>query len=244
MDFRRFWQAVRRFKYIVILCVIIGVGGGIAYTVVSPPLFTGTALVVLPTGAKFNIQTEVLVASSDPVLLEAAETVSPPMSLQLLRQRVQVGDLTADVVSISGKATTASRAEELANSVANSYLAYIKAPSSLGGVLPGRIMEAATTASGSAMRDRAEEGALGGAVGLLIGVVIALSLGRADKRLRQRDDIADADWHPRAGVDSGAAPVGRGRLGTATRGLRAVGRGRLESAQGTALSRTHRCQGH
>ncbi len=192
MDFRRFWQAVRRFKYIVILCVIIGAGGGIAYTVVKPPLFTGTALVVLPNGAKYNIQTQVLEASSDPVLLEAAETVSPPMSLQLLRQRVQVGNLTPNVVSISGKATTAGRAEDLANSVANSYLAYIKAPSSPGGVLPGRILQAATTASGSVMRARAEEGALGGLVGLLIGILIALGLGRADKRLRLRDDIADA----------------------------------------------------
>jgi capsular polysaccharide biosynthesis protein len=192
MDFRRFWQAVRRFKYIVVLLLIIGAGAGVAYSVVSPPLFTGTALVVLPNGAKYNIQTQVLVASSDPVLLEAAEKVSPPMTLQLLRLRVQVGNLTPNVVSINGKATTASRAEDLANAVADSYLAYIKAPSSPGGVLPGRILQAATTASGSAMRARIEDGALGAAAGLLIGIVIALSLGRADKRLRHRDDIADA----------------------------------------------------
>jgi capsular polysaccharide biosynthesis protein len=192
MDFRRFWQAVWRHKYIVVLCVIVGVGAGIAYSVESPPLLTGTTLVVLPTAAKYNIQTQVLVASSDPVLLEAAETVRPPMSLQLLRQRVQVGNLTPSVVSISGKATTASRAEDLANAVANSYLAYIKAPSSPGGVLPGRILEAATTTTGSPMRTRIEEGAFGGLAGLLIGIVIALMFGRADKRLRERDDIADA----------------------------------------------------
>ncbi len=192
MDFRRFWQAVRRSKYIVVLCIIIGVGCGIAYSLESPPLLTGTALVVLPSTAKYNIQTQVLLAGSNSVLLEAAETVRPAMSLQLLRERVAVSSLTPNVVSISGKATTPSRADELANSVSSSYVAYIKQPSSPGGALPGRILQAATTVTGSIMRARLEEGALGGLVGLLIGIIIALSRGRVDKRLRQRDDIADA----------------------------------------------------
>ena len=58
MDFKRFMQAVRRNKVLVILACLVGLGLGAAYTVLRPPLLTSSAQVDLPS-SKF-IQTQAL----------------------------------------------------------------------------------------------------------------------------------------------------------------------------------------
>jgi len=72
LDTRRFLHTLRRHKKIVGFAVILGLAGGAAFTVVKPPLYSSKALVELP-GEQY-IQTQVVVAISDSVLINAMPT--------------------------------------------------------------------------------------------------------------------------------------------------------------------------
>ena len=76
-----------------------------------------------------SLATEVVIASSDPVLAGALPKVSPPTnSLQALGNRISVAALGgSDVLSITATGKTAGQAENTANAVANSYIAYVSA---------------------------------------------------------------------------------------------------------------------
>lgn len=205
MDLRRLVQAVRRYRIIVAAVAVLGLAGGIGYGFVKPPTLTAQAQVWLPTTK--NVQTNVLIADSTSVLEGAALSLQPHVPLTTMRKQVQVGNLTPNIISISAKATTADQAQDMANAVANSYLTYISQPNSPGGRMFGKMVQSATTATGSALPVRL--GTLGGfglVAGLLIGILIALGISRGDRRLRERDEIADAlgvpvlaavpVWHP------------------------------------------------
>ncbi|HXW87614.1 MAG TPA: hypothetical protein VEJ42_05090 [Streptosporangiaceae bacterium] len=195
MDFRRFLMAARQHKLVVVVAALVGLGLAIGYTVLAPPMLASRALVELqlPGGSGVDpIQTQVLLGASEPVLSAAGQAVVPAASLTEMERRVTVSSLTPNVLAITGHATTANRAEALANAVAASYLAYIKAHHAASGVVGGQVVEAATTATGSLSRTRAEYAGFGLLIGLLVGIVTALGLSRADKRLRRRDDIARA----------------------------------------------------
>jgi uncharacterized protein involved in exopolysaccharide biosynthesis len=62
----------------------LGLLAGIAFAMLSPPVFTSSTLVVLPSAARY-IGTQVVIAGSDPVLAGALPNVAPAMSLPALR---------------------------------------------------------------------------------------------------------------------------------------------------------------
>jgi capsular polysaccharide biosynthesis protein len=205
MDLRRLVQAMRRYRIIVAAVAVLGLAVGVGYTFAKPPTQTSRALVWLPSTK--NVQTNVLIAESTPVLEGAALTLKPHMSLATIRKQVQIGNLTGNILSISASASTADGAEDMANAVATSYLTYISQPNSPGGRMFGKPVQSATTATGAALPVRL--GMLGGfglLAGLLGGILIALGISRGDRRLRERDEIADAlgvpvlaavpVWHP------------------------------------------------
>jgi len=192
MDFRRFLQTVWRFKVIVGAAAIAGLLAGFAYLYLRPPLVRSTALVVLPSTASKYIQTQALIATSNQVLEDANRAIRPPLPLTMLRKRVTVNSLTSDVLAISAEGQTSAQAEHLANAVAASYLSYVSSPSSPGGVVVGRILERATVATTSGLRGRILAAVVGFLLGGVAGAIIALGIARADKRLRLRDEIADA----------------------------------------------------
>ncbi len=191
MDFRRFLQTVWRYKVIVGAAAIAGLLAGLAYLYARPPLVSSTALVVVPTASRY-IQTQALIATSSQVLEDADRAIHPSLPLATLRRQVTVTSMTSDVLAISGKGQSAGQAEDLANAVAASYLSYVRSPGSPGGVVIGRILERATVATTSGLRGRILAAVAGLLLGAVAGAVIALGLARTDKRLRQRDEIADA----------------------------------------------------
>src|SRR5262249_4360044 len=123
MDFKRFLQAVRRHKLLVILICLLGVGLGAGYTVLRPPMLTSNALVELPS-PKF-IQTQVIIADSPPVLALAAARLDEAVSVATLRKQVKVTTVTTNVLEVTAKGVTAAQAEHMANAVAQSYLSYV-----------------------------------------------------------------------------------------------------------------------
>jgi capsular polysaccharide biosynthesis protein len=212
LDLSRSIQILRRHRMVLGVMVVIGILVGCAYALFSPAKMTGTALVYLPpaaqnsaaaaaaaagtatgTGGDGFTATEEVIAGSNPVLVNALPNVSPTMSLTQLRDNVQIGSLSASIVSIGALGGTAADAEKTANAVANSYIAYVNRADNPGGKVSASLLQPATSATG---RGPVEMliicgilGALGGAV---VGVIVALAIGRNDKRLRRRDEIANS----------------------------------------------------
>ena len=93
LDLQRSAKIVRRRWVLVVVVAVLGVIGGGGFSVLRPLMVTSEALVVLPKAAP-SIETEILVAASDPVLMGALPNVSPHMSLQKLQTLVHVQSVT------------------------------------------------------------------------------------------------------------------------------------------------------
>ena len=201
---RRSRQMVRRHRILVGILATLGLFAGAAYAVLKPPMPTSAALVVLPQAAQTvntetnggpgtdsYVATQVVIASSDPVLAGALHKLGQAISLPTLRSEIHVTSVTSSILSITVTATTAAQAEATANAVARSYVAYVSSTSNQVGNVQANLFEPATSVTGTRSAKRLIIDALAGAIaGALIGVIAALSIGRRDRRLRQRDEIA------------------------------------------------------
>ncbi len=204
LDLRRSVKILWRHKILMATAVVLGILAGGAYAHLNPPMLTSTALVVLPQNAQSAqatvnggpdpyTATQELIASSNQVLSGALPDIRPRTSLADLRGEVQIGSLTTYVISVSAKSKAAAAAEAAANAVANSYIRYIGSSSSPVGRVPAHLLQEATSAAGLAPLEVLIVDALIGAIsGALIGAIIALAISRADRRLRERDEIANS----------------------------------------------------
>jgi hypothetical protein len=81
----------------------------------------------------------------------------------------------------------------MANSVARSYAAYVAGPKAPGGQLAANVLEPATGATGALLVTRLiATGVIGLLIGGVLGSIVALVISRSDRRLRDRDEMADA----------------------------------------------------
>lgn len=193
MNLRRGFALLRRRKTVVGVAVGLGLIAGAAFGSINPPALTSQALVVLPTVGP-TIATQLVIATSDPVLAAAVPNISPAVpGIATLRRDVTVTNLSPTIVSFSAQGQTAAGAESIANSVANSYIGYLASSQSPVGKLNARMLQSATTASGpSPITHRAVYGIVGALAGLIVGLIVALASALGDRRLRSRDDIANA----------------------------------------------------
>ena len=192
LDLRKSLRIVRRHRIIVGIVALLGLLAGVGYAVLKPPMLSSTALVVVPS-ATHDMATQVVIAGSNPVLSDALQGVKPVMSLQTLHSHVQVKSLTSNIISISTQAKTAAQAEGTANAVANSYIAYVSAAHSVAGKVQAHLLEPATNAGGTSLRTHLlVTGGLGALLGALIGAIGVLAVSRGDRRLWERNAIANA----------------------------------------------------
>jgi capsular polysaccharide biosynthesis protein len=166
--------------------------------------------------------TQVVVAGSDAVLADALPHVSPAMSLQVLQRNVHITSVTgSSIISITASGSTAAQAETTANAVADSYIAYTNSRSnpignvsassgnnSVGNVsassgtnptgnLSAKMLEPATLATGPNIPELIVlYGLLGALVGGFGGFIGSLAVGRNDRRLVERDAIANSIGAP------------------------------------------------
>jgi capsular polysaccharide biosynthesis protein len=193
LDLRRSMRIVWRHKVVVAIAATLGLAAGAAFTMLHPPMLTSEALVMLPPPAARYIGTQAVIADSDPVLAQAVHQMDHPVPLATLRSRVQAKSLTPRIITISAQGTTAAQARNTANAVADSYIAYVGSTTIPGGRVIARPLGTATNATGTSLAKRLLIfGGLGVLVGALIGAIVALAIGRGDRRLRERDEIADA----------------------------------------------------
>jgi capsular polysaccharide biosynthesis protein len=212
LDLRRSVQIARRHRRVFGSIVLLGLLIGGAYAVLKPPMFTSSALVVLPAAAAQDgqaaasgsgassdtyIATQVVIADSDSVLAGALPHLGAPMSLLALQESVQVKSLTGSILTFSAVGRSAARAQAMANAVADSYIAYVSSASSPVGRVPARILEPATSATGEKLIERiALLGVLGALGGALVGYIVSLAIGRMDRRLTERGSIANSIGAP------------------------------------------------
>jgi capsular polysaccharide biosynthesis protein len=197
LDLTRVMQILRRHRILITVCAVLGLLAGAGYSAYKPPMFTTQELVFVPftPGQPQNstyIATQVVIARSEYVLVNALPHTGATMSLATLRDRVQITSITANVISFTAEGRTAGQAVATVNAVVGSYRAYLQSPLSPYRVR-ARTLGRASPATGTKLTTRmAETGAIGLLPGLLLGFIIALAVGRRDRRLRERDQIADS----------------------------------------------------
>jgi capsular polysaccharide biosynthesis protein len=191
--------------YVVVVAgvaVVLGILAGAAYARLNPPTLTSTALVVLPQAAAQSIQsaagnpgsagssgymqTQAVIASSDPVLSGALPSIRPAMSLADLQRVIEVKSVTNSILSISATGSSAVQAEATANAVARSYISYVS--SAGNGRVVANVLQPAINAVGLAPLEALSIDAVIGAIsGALIGAILALTISRTDQRDHSTD---------------------------------------------------------
>jgi capsular polysaccharide biosynthesis protein len=206
LDLRKALQIIRRHKILVGVLTALGLLLGAGYAVALPPPYTSQALVVIPQGTAADGQaptasnglssgteTQVIVAGSDRVLAAALPNIRPRLSLTELMNDVTVTGVTNTLIGFTGNATTPRQAKSIANAVANSYVAYVGSSASEVGRVQAQVFQPASNTSGGQVALPAAIDGLGGLfAGALIGFIIALLRSRSDRRLWQRDEIANS----------------------------------------------------
>jgi capsular polysaccharide biosynthesis protein len=192
LDLKKSFLIIRRLKVLVGIVAAMGLLAGVAWAVIYAPPLSSTAVVSFPSSVQ-STATQVVIADSYPVLAAASVKVTPPVPVEKLRTQVQVKSLTPYLISITATGKTAEAAEATANAVANSYIAYVGAKHSPVGHVVAEMFQPAVTATGSSrISATVMKGAVGLLAGLIIGAVLSLAIGRKDRRLRARDQIANS----------------------------------------------------
>lgn len=205
LDVRRSWDAIRRNRRVAAVVIVLGLAAGLGLGLVFPPMVTAKALVALPPPeqhkgktAPRDIETQVLIAASAPVLATAGQHVDPALKTQVVKKRVGVKALSRDIVEIQAEGPSPREAKDLANSVARTYVMYVTdsdtpLPKDLGHKSGTRLLErASTTTGGGQMTHLVLFGLLGALAGAVVGFLGILAAARSDRRLQLRDDIADS----------------------------------------------------
>jgi capsular polysaccharide biosynthesis protein len=193
LDLRVSARLVWRHKMIFLLFATLGVLAGAGYTVRYPPMLSAEATVLLSPTLKAP-SSQVFIASSDSVLQGAMPSVSPKMSLTALRNRIHVKSTSPNVITISAEGRTPVQAEDVANAVAQSYVDLLTSGKLPGQVVPAQVLNPANqaTAASSVPVRMSETALLGAILGALIGAVTALGVSRSDRKLHERDEIAQS----------------------------------------------------
>ena len=138
LDLRSAVAILRRSRRALVDAALLGAALGIAFTALRPDVYTSTAMILLPASAasadqaSSETETQVRIATSAGVLAPAAAAVKPPMSLDTAAEHVQVSAPTFRLLQITATGETPDLAHSLAQSVAESDVAFLaNGPSSL-----------------------------------------------------------------------------------------------------------------
>lgn len=132
LDLRASVAVVWRRRRVVGAVAAIGLVGGLAFGVLRPAQPTAVALVLLPPSglttsgaAARDVNTEIAIAESVPVLSAAGKSVSPAIQPTKLKNQVVVTAPTQDILQVQVRASRAADAERLANAVVTDYIRYV-----------------------------------------------------------------------------------------------------------------------
>jgi len=200
LDLRKSARILRRNVTTVALAAALGLLAGAAFALAKPPLRASTALVLLQPAVRGigpqpprYIATQLVVATSYPVLAGADRALHPPVPVATLHGRVAVTSPSADLLAFTAQAPADAQAEAIANAVARSYIAQAGSSGGPGAVLLQRAAGAAATSLATRM---VVDAGVGAVLGALAGSLFVLATRRGRRRLRERDEIASATGVP------------------------------------------------
>ncbi len=203
LDLRAAARILRRHLIIVGIAAMLGLLAGAAFALVKPPMRASTTLVLLPPAVRGigaqparYLATQLVIATSYPVLAGAARSLEPPVAVATLHDRVTVTSPSADLIAFTAQGTSDAQAEETANAVARSYIGHLGSSGVPGGS-DALLVQRAAAAAGTSLATRiVVDGGVGAVLGALAGALFVLATRRTDRRLRERDQIADATGIP------------------------------------------------
>ena len=240
LDLKRSAQIVWRLKGLVATIIALGFLSGAAYTALSPAVYQSRALVAI--SPSVSIAGQAAVVTSPPVLASALNGVDRGVPLTVLLNRVHIEGAAAGLMAVVATASTPGQAIGTANVVARSYVAYAAQGSGLTiGPVPAQLFLLATSASGTPLPWRLFYAAGTGVLaGVVLGVLVALAIGRGRRPLRERDEIADSIGVPIMASVRVSRPAKPSGLDQAPGWVRARGRRRMAAAQRAARARPPR----
>jgi hypothetical protein len=166
-DLPRFVQIIGQYRALVGVMALLGLFAGAIFAALNPPVFTSQALVQMaapscPYGA---------ICGGPAFSLD----YQGPRLLHSLPSGVQIRSLPGNVLSVTTTVGTPAQAEATANAAAGRYLSYADSLS-YPGQASARMLEPATSATGTTPLRRLFDDALLGAVfGALFGAITALA---------------------------------------------------------------------
>jgi len=169
-DLPRSVEIIGRYRALIGFVALLGAFVGLVIGALNPPASTGQALVLFtapacPAGAGAICGGPAF----SPAYFQA-------MVLKEFPSGVQVKPEPGGVLSISAAAGTGAHAEALANAAAHSYIVDAGSVSYMGEHATVRILQSATTATGTALfKQLARDGLLGVALGAVLGIIAALA---------------------------------------------------------------------
>jgi capsular polysaccharide biosynthesis protein len=133
LELKALLRGVWRGRVAIGALAVFGLGNGVAHEVLLPPEPIARALVIVPASGtadpagttEDDTPTQVIIATSNPVLATAGAAVSPPLSPTALRSHVKVSALSADVLQFDVTAPRGAEAEKLANAEVAGYIDYV-----------------------------------------------------------------------------------------------------------------------
>jgi hypothetical protein len=192
LDLRASAAVLRRGWMVILAIALAGLIAGIGYGLRGGSQSSALALVLVPqqftNGAPVdNMTTQMVIAMSDPVVTPAGKSVTPPVSIGQLKVRV-TSPAGTNILRIEVRAPQRQQAVQMANGVAKGYIQYVVDNHQISGQ-PIVLQQAAPASTSSPLKKSAPIGLV---AGLLAGCIVVFVRGRRDRRLRRRDEIADA----------------------------------------------------
>jgi hypothetical protein len=202
-DLPRSVQIIGRFRTLIGVMAVLGLLGGAAFAALNSPVAASRALVLF----------------TAPSCPDGAICGGPAFSpgyiqarlLKVFAGEVQIEPVTGNVLSVSASAGTAAQAEAAAEAAARAYVADVGSLSYLGENVSARILEPATTATGTTPPKRLLGDALLGALfGALVGLIAALAGGQTiidPVALPERPGAGEEDWEASQGTSYASTGV-------------------------------------
>lgn len=202
-DLSQIVQAIRRRIWVVILCFVAATLAAIALTVRAEERYEATSALLLRAAAGVEPQRAVdtnLQLLSLPVIAERTAEQIPGLTSKDVEGSVttsQQGE--SDILEITANASSPEEAAAIANAFSEEFLAFREG----GGanrerLQTGRVevVETAKADSSPVSPKPARNIAFGALIGLVLGLGLALLLEQLDRRLKRRDDLAEATGLP------------------------------------------------
>jgi tyrosine-protein kinase len=205
MTFEQYWIVlVRRWRLIVICFLLVGAGAAVGSKLITP-LYQSTTLVQVAVGSASNqsdyvsllasdqlVQTEAILATSDPVLREVTSHYKGLTVEQLSKEVTATPKLNTQLFEIDVLDPSPTRAAALANDIAATLVRQQIQMTQQSNLL---LVQAAQPSRRPAQPNNLLNASAGLLIGLLLGMFLALLVEKLDTHVRTSETITQLlDW--------------------------------------------------